>query len=119
MNSVIITKNALAPNAWVGGLVREEEVHSLHSLQKIRSEATNPLFSSEASHIVLGFYVYAKFFPIFHYHLNSFCSARVASMVQSCPSIVIFSIQEKKLSAGAGGQGGLSRGAEPPLGMEL
>ena len=25
--------------------------------------------------IVLGFYVYAKFFPIFQYHLNSFCSA--------------------------------------------
>ena len=43
--------------------------------------------------IVLGFYVYAKFFPIFQYHLNSFCFAIDASQMQSCTSIVIFSIQ--------------------------
>ena len=40
--------------------------------------------------IVLGFYVYAKFFPIFQYHLNSFCMVIATSNMKSCTSIVIF-----------------------------
>ena len=43
--------------------------------------------------IVLGFYVYAKFFPIFQYHLNRFCLANHASIMQSCPSTSTFSVQ--------------------------
>eukprot|EP00093_Oithona_nana_P001358 01358.XXX_4193_4489_1 [CDS] Oithona nana genome sequencing. len=50
-------------------------------------------FKCSFAFIVLGFYVYAKFFPNVLYHLNSFSFAFAASPMQSCPSIVIFSIQ--------------------------
>ena len=43
--------------------------------------------------LVLGFYVYGKFFPIFQYDLDSFCLPIYASLMQGCISFVIFSIQ--------------------------